>query len=88
MESWTDCPVCSGFFALASLFMLGLVGQEFQKHIAAFHQSDAFKAKAKDAAPFFQDIKDYIFGRPATLENIVRLHSILHYVLPDHARVP
>jgi hypothetical protein len=48
-------------------------GQAFQKHVAAFHDSDAFKAKAKDAAPFFQDIKDYVFGRPTTLENIVRL---------------
>ncbi|KAJ7798529.1 histidine phosphatase superfamily [Mycena olivaceomarginata] len=43
----------------------------FQKHVAAFHDSDAFKAKAKDAAPFFQDIKDYVFGRPTTLENII-----------------
>lgn len=48
------------------------VGQAFEKHISAFHDSDAFKAKAKEAAPFFEDIKDYVFGRPATLENIVR----------------
>ncbi|KAJ7852242.1 histidine phosphatase superfamily [Mycena leptocephala] len=51
---------------------------EFQKHIAAFHQSDAFKAKAKDAAPFFQDIKDYIFGRPATLENIWNIYDFMN----------
>ncbi|KAJ7212745.1 histidine phosphatase superfamily [Mycena haematopus] len=43
----------------------------FQKHITSFYESDAFKAKAKDAAPFFADIKDYVFGRPATLENII-----------------
>ncbi|KAJ7192197.1 histidine phosphatase superfamily [Mycena pura] len=43
----------------------------FQKHISAFHQSDAFKAKAKEAAPFFNEARDYLFGRPATLENII-----------------
>ncbi|KAJ7776364.1 histidine phosphatase superfamily [Mycena metata] len=43
----------------------------FQKHIASFHGSDEFKAKAKEATGFFQDVKDYIFGRPANLENII-----------------
>lgn len=26
----------------------------------------------KDAEPFFKLVKDYVFGRPTTLENIVR----------------
>ncbi|KAJ7048022.1 phosphoglycerate mutase-like protein [Mycena amicta] len=43
----------------------------FQKHVAAFHASDAFKAKAKAAAPFFNDINDFVFGRTTALENIV-----------------
>ncbi|KAJ7164316.1 histidine phosphatase superfamily [Mycena filopes] len=47
----------------------------FQKHVASFHGSDEFKAKAKDAAGFFQDIKDYIFGRPANLENIWNVYD-------------
>ncbi|KAJ7311770.1 histidine phosphatase superfamily [Mycena albidolilacea] len=40
-------------------------------HISTFHQSDVFKLKANEAALFFQDVKDYIFGPPATLENII-----------------
>ncbi|KAJ7617940.1 histidine phosphatase superfamily [Roridomyces roridus] len=43
----------------------------FEKHIAGFHKSDAFKAKAEDAEPFFRDLKDFVFGRPTTLENII-----------------
>ncbi|KAJ6518482.1 histidine phosphatase superfamily [Mycena vulgaris] len=43
----------------------------FQKQVTSFHDSDAFKAKAKDAASFFTDVKDYVFGRPTTLENII-----------------
>ncbi|KAJ6534340.1 histidine phosphatase superfamily [Mycena capillaripes] len=50
----------------------------FEKHIAAFHKSDAFKAKAKEAATFFQDIKDYVFGRPATLENIWNIYDFMN----------
>ncbi|KAF7332863.1 hypothetical protein MVEN_02391300 [Mycena venus] len=50
----------------------------FQKHVAAFYDSDAFKAKAKDAAPFFKDIKDYVFGRPATLENIWNIYDFMN----------
>ncbi|KAJ7493969.1 histidine phosphatase superfamily [Mycena latifolia] len=43
----------------------------FQKHVASFHKSDAFKDKAKEAAPFFKSVKDFVFGRPTTLENII-----------------
>jgi len=51
---------------------------KFQKHVAAFHESDAFKDKEKDAAPFFQDIKDYVFGRPTTLENIFNIYDFMN----------
>ncbi|KAJ7249140.1 histidine phosphatase superfamily [Mycena haematopus] len=43
----------------------------FQKHISAFHESDTFKRKAKEAQSFFDDIKDFVFGRRATLDNII-----------------
>ncbi|KAF9047598.1 histidine phosphatase superfamily [Panaeolus papilionaceus] len=41
----------------------------FEKHTRAFYNSPDFKAKAQDAAPFFKGVKDYVFGRPTTLEN-------------------
>ncbi|KAF8911679.1 histidine phosphatase superfamily [Gymnopilus junonius] len=41
----------------------------FEKHIKDFYKSDDFKAKAKEAVPFFKAVKDYVFGRPTTLEN-------------------
>ncbi|KAJ6529621.1 histidine phosphatase superfamily [Mycena capillaripes] len=50
----------------------------FQKHITKFHGSNAFKEKAKEAAPFFHDIKDFVFGRPATLENIWNIHDFMN----------
>ncbi|KAJ7028368.1 histidine phosphatase superfamily [Mycena alexandri] len=49
----------------------------FQKHITSFYASDAFKAKAKAAAPFFQHVKDYILGRPANLENIWNIYDFM-----------
>ncbi|KAJ7655890.1 histidine phosphatase superfamily [Mycena rosella] len=50
----------------------------FQKHVASFHDSDAFKAKEKDAAPFFQTVQDYVFGRPTTLENIWNIYDFMN----------
>ncbi|KIM36791.1 hypothetical protein M413DRAFT_448925 [Hebeloma cylindrosporum] len=41
----------------------------FDKHIKQFYTSTDFKAKAQDAVPFFRGVRDYVFGRPATLEN-------------------
>ncbi|KAF7291246.1 hypothetical protein MIND_01268300 [Mycena indigotica] len=49
----------------------------FQKHVAEFHSSDAFKAKAKEAAPFFKDITDFVFGRTTKLENIWNIHDFM-----------
>ena len=45
--------------------------QAFEKHIAKVHQSKEFEKKAKAAQPFLNSLKDYVFGRPTTLENIV-----------------
>jgi lysosomal acid phosphatase len=41
----------------------------FQKHIKEFYSSSDFKAKSQDAIPFFKAVKDYVFGRPTSLEN-------------------
>ncbi|KAG6847290.1 hypothetical protein H0H93_009041, partial [Arthromyces matolae] len=43
----------------------------FAKHTKSFYNSEAFKKKAKDAEHFFHAIKDFVFGRPATLENAI-----------------
>ncbi|KAF8993030.1 histidine phosphatase superfamily [Cyathus striatus] len=43
----------------------------FEKHIKEFYSSSEFKDKAKQAAPFMDSIKDFVFGRPTTLENAV-----------------
>ncbi|KAF9258374.1 phosphoglycerate mutase-like protein [Marasmius fiardii PR-910] len=49
----------------------------FSKHVAEFHSSEEFKKKEKDAQPFFGSIKDFVFGRPTTLENA---HNIFDYM--------
>lgn len=33
--------------------------------------SAKFKEVEKAAAPFFHDVRDFVFGRPTTLENMV-----------------
>ncbi|KAF7331456.1 hypothetical protein MKEN_00024300 [Mycena kentingensis (nom. inval.)] len=50
----------------------------FQKHVAAFYASDAFKAKAQSAAPFFKDVHDFVFGRTTTLENIWNIYDFMN----------
>jgi len=51
--------------------------QNFDKHIQDFYKSADFKKKSEEAQPFFKGVKDYVFGRPATLENIVRWFPVL-----------
>jgi hypothetical protein len=46
--------------------------QNFDKHTQDFYNSADFKKKSDEAQPFFKSVKDYVFGRPANLENIVR----------------
>lgn len=45
--------------------------QAFQKHISDVYASKNFKETAKAAQPFFDTIRDFVFGRPTTLENAV-----------------
>ncbi|KAL1740625.1 histidine phosphatase superfamily [Schizophyllum fasciatum] len=47
----------------------------FQKHVEAFHASDAFKRKEKEAAPFFSAVRDFVFGRPTTLANAWNIYD-------------
>jgi hypothetical protein len=51
---------------------------EFQKHIVDFYKSDEFKAKAIEAEPFFHNIKDFVFGRETTLENIWNIYDFVN----------
>ncbi|EKM81291.1 hypothetical protein AGABI1DRAFT_112956 [Agaricus bisporus var. burnettii JB137-S8] len=50
----------------------------FQKHIKEFYASEDFKAKAKDAQPFFHAAKDFVFGRPTTLENAWNIYDFVN----------
>ncbi|KAI6100614.1 histidine phosphatase superfamily [Pisolithus sp. B1] len=43
----------------------------FQDHISRVYASPEFKERAKSAQPFFGAIRDYVFGRPTTLENAI-----------------
>ena len=45
----------------------------FDTHVKEFYNSEEFKAKAQEAAPFLSDVKPFLFGRPNTLENAVCL---------------
>ncbi|OCH91071.1 phosphoglycerate mutase-like protein [Obba rivulosa] len=49
----------------------------FQKHIKSVLSSEAFKDMAKKAQPFLNDVRDYVWGRPVTLENA---YNIWDYV--------
>ncbi|RDB20580.1 Testicular acid phosphatase [Hypsizygus marmoreus] len=50
----------------------------FEKHTKDFYASKEFKDKAKDAEPFFKAVKDYVFGRPTTLENAWNLYDYIN----------
>ncbi|KZP07656.1 phosphoglycerate mutase-like protein [Athelia psychrophila] len=50
----------------------------FQKHVEAFHKSEEFKKKAAEAEPFFKGVKDFIFGREETLENIWNVYDFIN----------
>lgn len=41
----------------------------FQEHVSKVYASSDFKAVAKAAQPFFGAVRDFVFGRPTTLEN-------------------
>ena len=46
----------------------------FQEHVKKVHSSDEFKKKNQDAQKFFHTLKDFVFGRPTTMENMVCLN--------------
>jgi hypothetical protein len=50
----------------------------FEKHTKSFYSSDDFKAKAKEASTFFNGVKDFVFGRPATLENAWNIYDYIN----------
>lgn len=45
--------------------------QTFEKHVKEVLASDEFKKKNQEAQGFFTGLKDFVFGRPTTLENAV-----------------
>ena len=49
--------------------------QAFEKHVKGFYDSPEFKKKAKEAQPFLDEAKQYLFGIPNTLENIVSVRK-------------
>ncbi|KAH7883447.1 histidine phosphatase superfamily [Phlebopus sp. FC_14] len=50
----------------------------FEQHIAAVYGSSEFKATAKGAQPFFGAVRDYVFGRPTTLENAWNIYDYVN----------
>lgn len=74
----TIAPLRAGLIALSVVIKLlrtslTFVHQAFEKHVANIQASAEFKEVARSAQPFFNDLKDYVFGRPLTLENMVML---------------
>jgi len=47
----------------------------FEKHVKKVLASEKFKEVEKKAQPFFNSLKDFVFGRPTTLENAYNLHD-------------
>ncbi|TCD65982.1 hypothetical protein EIP91_001929 [Steccherinum ochraceum] len=47
----------------------------FQERVKKIHASEDFKKKNQDAQKFFHTLKDFVFGRPTTLENMYNLYD-------------
>jgi len=75
LESWTDCPVRFPIVMVGIVLKRGLIRQAFEEHIQQFYASNEFKMKAREAEPFFNGIRDFVFGRPLSLQNIVSSSS-------------
>ncbi|KAG1739909.1 histidine phosphatase superfamily [Suillus paluster] len=43
----------------------------FEQHISNVYSSSEFKQTEKAAGPFFNAVRDYVYGRPTTLENAI-----------------
>ncbi|KAH0588327.1 hypothetical protein H2248_004188 [Termitomyces sp. 'cryptogamus'] len=50
----------------------------FARHTREFYGSQEFKDKAKDAQSFFKAAKDFVFGRPTTLENAWNIFDFMN----------
>ncbi|KAF8554823.1 phosphoglycerate mutase-like protein [Imleria badia] len=50
----------------------------FEEHIASVYASSEFKATEKAAKPFFGAVRDYVFGRPTTLENAWNIYDYVN----------
>ena len=79
LESWLDCPVSFPAFSIGMSCLVCL--QAFENHIKEFYNSDEFKRKAEESRPVLESFRDYVYGRPLTLENAVSITftSLFHY---------
>lgn len=50
----------------------------FEKHTKEFYASREFKDVERDAQPFFRAVKDFVFGRPTTLENMWNIYDFMN----------
>ncbi|KAN0081472.1 Histidine phosphatase superfamily [Tylopilus felleus] len=50
----------------------------FEEHVQNVYSSSEFKAAAKAAQPFFGAVRDYVFGRPTTLENAWNIYDYIN----------
>jgi hypothetical protein len=71
-----------------SLNSTDVLSQAFERHVQNVYNSEAFKAKASEAQPFFKGVRDFVFGRPATLENIVSFIFLTMYFQSHSESVP
>ncbi|KAG8220466.1 histidine phosphatase superfamily [Butyriboletus roseoflavus] len=53
----------------------------FEEHTADVYASSGFKATEKAAHPFFNAVRDYVFGRPTTLENAWNIYDYVNVQL-------
>ncbi|CAL1711849.1 unnamed protein product [Somion occarium] len=47
----------------------------FQKHVEQVLKSDKAREVEKNAQPFFNTLRDFVFGRPTTIENMYNLYD-------------
>ncbi|ESK84640.1 hypothetical protein Moror_13299 [Moniliophthora roreri MCA 2997] len=49
----------------------------FERHVAQFYASEEFKKKEREAEPFFRAVRDFVFGRPTTLQNAANIYDYI-----------
>ncbi|KAF9021624.1 phosphoglycerate mutase-like protein, partial [Hymenopellis radicata] len=50
----------------------------FQKHVKDFKNSEEFKGMHQKAQPFFDAVKDYVFGRELSMNNIWNIYDFVN----------